>query len=167
MLIRDHGRQSERWAFTNAMVVYSKDPEIERIAAAIPICPEINRQYRMESYHSQIYYHLSFFKFALLSKTKYLVYEMATKMILSIGRLLFEDNMRLYPGRKWFWKELLTLPDKPDGICQLMLRLLDKPNIELEHNITKCITGYENYPLPSEEMKQRICKESTMNLAGW
>ena len=163
----DHGREIERWMFTKALVVFSKDAQINTLVVEIPSYPERDRTRRMESYHSQMHYHFSFFEFAYYSQTKYLIYETATKMILSIGRLILADNRILYPNRKWFFRELQKAPDKPAGMCEAMEAFLDAPTIEAGHELIEMVENYKAYPLPPEGMKARINQESILNLEEW
>jgi hypothetical protein len=121
----------------------------------------------MESYHSQMCYHFSFFEFAYYSQTRYLIYETATKMILSIGRLILADNRILYPNRKWFFRELEKAPDKPGGICEAMIAFLDNPTIESGNRVIKMVQGHKEYPVPPEGMKARLVRESILNLEAW
>lgn len=100
--IRDHGNEISKWAFIKTMILFSKDGEIDQLVAEIPKYPEQGRRQRMESYHSQIFYHFSFFEYAYYSQTKYLIYETATKMILAAGRLILADNKILYRTEKDF-----------------------------------------------------------------
>ena len=163
----DHGNEIERWMFTSALVVFSKEAEINRLVADLPRYPEKDCTRRMEGFHSQMHYHISFFEFAYLSQTKYLIYETATKLILSIGRLILADNRRLYPNRKWFFRELRKAPDKPAGVCEAMEAFLDAPTIEAGHQLIEMVENYKAYPLPPEGMKARIAKESILNLEEW
>lgn len=163
----DHGNEIDRWTFTKALVVFSSDQEINRLVVDIPRYPEQDRVRRMESYHSQMYYHISFFEFACCSQTKYLIYETATKLILSIGRLILADNRILYPNRKWFFLELQKAPDKPVGICEAMEAFLDTLSIPAGHQLIQMMEGHKEYPLPPEGMKARIAQESTLNLEEW
>ena len=161
------GNEIDRWTFTKALVVFSKDAEIDRLAAEIPRYPEKDRIRHMETFHSQMHYHISFFEFAYLSQTKYLIYETAVKLILSTGRLILADNRLLYPNRKWFFRELRKAPDKPEGLCEAMEAFLDAPTIESGHQLIEMVEGYKAYPLPPEGMKERINKESILNLEEW
>lgn len=165
--ICEHGNEIARWAFHQAKVIFSKDEEINRLVEQIPTYPETDRIKRMESFHSQILYHFSFFEFAFYSQTKYLIYETATKMILSAGRLILADNRMLYPNRKRFFSELIKAPDKPTGICEAMLGFLDRPTIEAGQKMIEMIQGYKAYPLPPEGIQARIAKESLLNLEEW
>jgi len=165
--LRQRGSEIMRWTFHQAQVVFSRDDEINTLVKEIPLYPEDGRIHRMESYHSQIYYHFSFFEFAYYSQTKYLIYETATRMLLAAGRLILADNRRLYPTRKWFFRELERTPDKPTGLCEAMVAFLDAPSIESGHKIIDLIEGYKQYPVPPEGMKARIAKESVLNLEEW
>lgn len=163
----DGGSELQRWAFTKAQVVFSRDPEVHSLTEEILTYPEAERLRRMGSYHSQMYYHFSFFEFAYYSQTKYLIYQTATQMLLSVGRLILADNRRLYPGRKWFYRELERTPDKPDGLCQAMLTFLDTPTIDNGRLILDLVEKHKSYPVPPEGMPARIVKESTLNLEQW
>ncbi len=167
MKTRDHGNEIDRWTFTKALVVFSKNPEINKLVAEIPFYREQGRIRRMESFHSQMYYHISFFEFAYYSQTKYLIYETATKLILSIGRLILADNRILYPNRKWFFRELRKAPDKPAGMCEAMEAFLDAPTIEAGHQLIQMVEEHKEYPLPPEGTKARIDQECILNLEEW
>jgi predicted nucleotidyltransferase len=165
--IRDEGSEFMRWAFYKAQVIFSREEEIYSWVKEIPIYPEAERTRRMESYHSQIYYHYSFFEFAYYSQTKYLIYETATRMLLAAGRLILADNRRLYPGRKWFYRELERTPDQPDGFCKAMVTFLEAPALETGHRIIDMLEAHKAYPVPSEGMKARLIRESMLNLEEW
>ena len=163
----ERGNEFLRWSFTNAQVIFSRDPEIDVLVKKILTYPEEGRRRRMESYHSQVYFHFSFFEFAYYSQTKYLVYQTATQMLLAAGRLILADNRRLYPGRKWFYRELERTSDKPEGLCEAMLAFLDTPTIEAGQGIIEMLTRHKAYPVPPEGMQARILKESSLNLEEW
>ncbi len=165
--IADNGNEIQRWMFTRALVVFSRVEEIDKLVTAIPGYPEEGRTRRMESFHSQMHYHISFFEFAYLSQTKYLIYETATKLLLSIGRLILADNRILYPNRKWFYRALKNTPDKPEGLCEAMEAFLDAPTSEAGHALIDMVEGYKDYPWPPEGVKARISQESILNLEQW
>jgi len=165
--IRLRGNEIDRWSFRKTLIVFSKDEEIEELVKAIPEYPEEGRIRRMESYHCQMYFHFSFFEFAYYSQTKYLIYETATKMILSIGRLILADNRMLYPNRKRFYRELEKAPDKPAGMCNAMLAFLDDPTVESGNKVINLVKRHKQYPVPPEGMKERLVKESILNLEEW
>jgi hypothetical protein len=95
------------------------------------------------------------------------IYETATKMILSAGRLILADNRLLYPNRKRFFSELRKAPDKPAGICEAMLAFLDQPTIAAGQKIIDLMESYKAYPVPPEGIQKRMHKESILNLEEW
>ena len=165
--LRDRGNEIERWIFIQPLVVFARDPAIYKLVSDIPSYPEQGRIRRMESFHSQMYYHISFFEFAYYSQIKYLVYETAVKLILSIGRLILADNRILYPNRKWFFRELMKAPDQPAGLCDAMEAFLDAPTIAAGHQLIEMVDGYKAYPLPPEGVKARIDQQPILNLEAW
>jgi hypothetical protein len=165
--IREHGNEIARWAFYRAQIIFSRDEEIDQLVKQILAYPEAGRNRRMESFYSQIHYHFSFFEFAYYSETKYLIYETATKMILSAGRLILADNRMLYPNRKRFFSELQKAQDQPAGLCEAMLAFLDRPTIEAGQKIIDLMQSHKAYPQPPEGIQRRIHKESLLNLEEW
>ena len=144
--VRDQGNEISKWAFYEAHIIFSQDGEIVSFIHEIPHYPEQGRMRRMESFHSQVFYHFSFFEFAYYSQNKYLMYETATKMILATGRLILADNRILYPNRKNFFSELKRAPAKPAGICEAMLAFLNNPTIEAGQQIIEKLQAYKEYP---------------------
>jgi hypothetical protein len=159
--IREHGNEIARWAFHQARLIFCREAEINRLVEEILKYPEAGRIRRMESYYSQVFYHFSFFEFAYYSQTKYLIYETATKLILSAGRLILADNRMLYPNRKRFFSELMKAPDKPAGICDAMLAFLDQPTIAAGQHIIDLIQSHKAYPCrwkaPNRESPKNPC----------
>jgi hypothetical protein len=161
--IQDRGSEIARWSFHGAQVIFSRDSDIAELAKQIPRYPEGERRGKMESYYSQMFYHMSFFEFAYYSKTKYLMYETATKMIHAAGRLILADNRMLYPNRKRFFAELQKVPDKPAGLCDAMLAFLDNPTVEAVWAVVHMVQNHKPYPVPPEGVKERIVKDSVLN----
>lgn len=161
--IRDRGSETARSAFDQAQVIFSRDNDINELVEQIPRYPEEDRLSKMKSYYSQIFYHFSFFEYAYYSQTKYLMHETATKMIHAAGRLILADNSMLYPSRKKFFDVLQKAPDKPEGICDMMLAFLEAPTIEAGGEMIEKIQGHKSYPIPPEGGKERIIKDSVLN----
>lgn len=162
--VEANGNDVARYAFTRAAVMFTRDADVPAIVSRITCCPEADRQARLETFHSQMYLHFSFFEFAVRSQTKYLIYETATKMILAIGRLVLADNRLLYPGRKWFFRELQRAPDQPRGLCAAMLDVLDRPTLDAGRDLLALVDAHKPYPLPAEGWRARIARDGDLNL---
>lgn len=161
--IHCEGNELTRWGFFKATIIFSSDEEIVDIINKISIYPGKEQQNRMVCFYSQIYYHFSFFEFAYYSKTKYLIYETATKFIFFIGRLILADNKSLYPGRKYFFRELSKQKMMPPNIVDDLLFFLDNPNIEQGKKIINKLNTYKEYPKPNEGIKNNIIRNSFWN----
>lgn len=57
--------------------------------------------------------------------------------------------------------------DKPEGLCEAIEAFLDAPTIDGGHRLVKMVEDYKVYPLPPEGLKERINKESILNLEEW
>jgi hypothetical protein len=160
---RDRGSEVARWSFLGAQVIFARDSVIEEFVRQIPRYPEEERRGKMESYYSQMFYHISFFEFAYYSETTYLMYETATKLIHAAGRLILADNRMLYPGRKRFFEALRKAPDKPQSVCDAMLAFLDTPTIDSGWAVVDLVQNHKAYPIPPEGVKERIIKDSVLS----
>lgn len=158
-----NGNELTRWSYTSAKVLYSTDNEIESIIKQIPVYPEKNRQYNMESFVSQIKMHYAYLQLAEYSNNTYLLYETATKIALFSGRLILADNHVLYPNRKWYSREIQRIQDKPQNFYENMCELLSKPTIEKAKCFIDTLLSYKNYPEPKEGWGNRFNKDSVLS----
>jgi len=172
--IRDHGNELTRWSYTSAKILYTTDDEIEDIVRQIPVFQEKERQYKMESFVSQIRMHYSYLMLAEYSKNTYLLYETAVKICLFAGRLILADNRVLYPNRKWYSREIQRIADKPAHFYEDMCGLLTQPTIEKANKFIDTLFAYKTYPEPAEGWVKRFndnsvfsWKNGTFSVEDW
>jgi predicted nucleotidyltransferase len=152
-----------RWSYTRAKVLYSLDDEIAEIIKLIPVYQEKDRQYKMESFVSQMRMHLSYLKLAEYSKNTYLLHETAVKIALFAGRLVLADNRVLYPNRKWYSREIQRIQDKPENFFADMCALLEGPTIAKARSFIDTLLAYKAYPEPEEGWVKRFNTDSVFH----
>jgi len=89
------GPEPARFAFVDAIVVSSRDPEVDRLVAAIPIYPEPEREEKLASFASQLPMHFSFMELADYSQNPYLLTDTSHELALFGGRLILAHNWLL------------------------------------------------------------------------
>ena len=163
VLIRDHGNELTRWSFTDAKVLFSVDNEIESIIRMIPVYQEGERRRKMESFASQIRMHFAYLQLAEYSSNPYLLHETAVKIALFAGRLVLADNRVLYPNRKWYFREIKRVRDKPVNFDEDMCALLSSPSIAGAQRFIDGLFAYKSYPEPAEGWPSRFNDDSVFH----
>lgn len=158
--VADHGTEPFRYSFTDAKVVLSRLPGIEALIQRCAAYPEHERTEKMVSFVSQIPVHFSFLEFGHYSQTAYVLHETAVKLVLFGGRLLLAHNRMLYPGRKWFQRELTKAPDKPENFIELANTLLNAPSIDTARIFMDTVLNHADWPYPPEGIGARFRYDS-------
>lgn len=156
-----------RFAFTNAIVVFTKDSALPDIINKIQMYPENEQEEKMISFVNQLPVHLSYLKFGEYSKNPYVLSETALKLVLFGGRLILAHNRLLYPSRKQFFKQLERAKDKPENFLSLATILLQNPSIAHAQAFYDCIMSFKDWKRPQEGNMQRYTDDTKQgNLEG-
>ena len=139
-----------RFAFVDAIVAFSRLPEVERLVGAIPVYPEHERVEKMKSFVTQLPAHFSYMELADYSQNPYLLVDTSHELALFGGRLLLAHNRLLYPGRKQFLRQLERAPEKPNGFMDRLNRLLREPGIPTASAFCGAIERFRDWPRPAE-----------------
>jgi hypothetical protein len=153
------GPEPARFAFADAIVAFSRVAQLEPIVASIPRYPENERTRKMIGFASQLPVHFSYMKLAEYSRNPYLLSQTAVELVLFGGRLILAHNRVLYPGRKWFLRELERAPDRPAELLDLADRLLTRPGIRPAAAFCERILGFRDWPQPPEGTMARFRRD--------
>jgi len=148
--VADRGPEPARYAFSEAIVAFSRIPDLERVIATIPRYPESERTGMMLSFVSQLPVHMSYIELAEYSDNPYLLSETAVELVLFGGRLILAHNRVLYPGRKWFLRALAWATEKPPDLLDLAEELLRRPGIEPARRFCTSVSSFRDWPQPTE-----------------
>lgn len=149
-----------RFAFTNALVVFTKEPTIKDLVKKIQVYPENERDEKMVSFVSQLPIHLSYLKFGEYSNNPYVLTETAVKLVLFGGRLILAHNRLLYPSRKQFLKQLERAEEKPKNFLDLATNLLRNPSITNAGTFYDSVMNYKHWKKPEEGFMQRYIRDT-------
>lgn len=153
------GPEPARFAFKDALVLFSRIPKLIDLVPRLVIYQEHERLEKMTSFASQLPVHFSFMELADLSQNAYLLSETAVEIVLFGGRLILAYNRMLYPNCKLFIREFSRAPEKPDGILQLAETLLRKPGIPTARAFCDTILTFKEWPQPAEGVMSRFVRD--------
>jgi predicted nucleotidyltransferase len=163
-LLRDVAdRGPEVWRFAlKDMLVFSKDREVERLVERGAAYPEHERTEKMASWVSQLPVHHAYLMFGEYSETPYVLAQCAVQIVLFGGRLILAHNRMLYPGRKWFMRQLRRAPEQPEGFLELATALLERPSIATSKAFVDAVEGFAEWPRPPEGAMARFCRDEEL-----
>jgi hypothetical protein len=157
------GPEPARYAFTDALVLFSHDESLRRAVASIPRYPENERAEKMASFASQLPVHLSYLELGEYSRNAWLLAETAVELVLFGGRLILAHNRMLFPNRKQFMRVLASAPDKPDGMVELAEALVRTPSIALARRFYDVVMNFKEWPVPPEGHMGRFQRDRETN----
>jgi hypothetical protein len=153
------GPEPARFAFSGTQVVFSRMPGLAGDLARIPVYPEAERSEKLASFASQIPVHVSYLELGEYSRNSYLLAQTAAEIVLFGGRLILAHNRMLYPGRKWFMRELERAPQRPPDLLELVADLVEHPSIRAAHAFADTVLGFTQWPAPPEGAMARFQRD--------
>lgn len=139
-----------RFAFSGALVAFANVPEVAALAAGIAVYPETERHEKLVSFAAELPVHRSYLAFGEYSRNPYVLAQCAEQLVLFGGRLILAHNRRLFPGRKWFLRELARAPEQPAGLLELAAALLERPSIATSDAFCDAVLHFADWPSPTE-----------------
>ncbi|KAI9011842.1 hypothetical protein DFJ74DRAFT_710755 [Hyaloraphidium curvatum] len=148
-----------RYAFTNAFVAFSRVPDLQELLDRIPVYQGRERAGKLAGFAGQLPVHLAYLRLGEYSRNAYLLAEPAVELVLYGGRLILAHNRMLYPGRKWFMRELARAPVKPEAMVRLAEELLAAPSIARAEAFCGAVLGFAAWPQPPEGATARFRRD--------
>jgi predicted nucleotidyltransferase len=146
--VADRGSEPARAAFLDAIVGYSRVPDLDALLARIPVYPEAERGAKMRAFAS----HLALFHWYVGEADKrqdpYLLSWTATNLVLYGGRLVLAHNRLLFPFHKWFMRQLRLAPDRPANMVELAEAVLRRPSRETALRFFECVSSFRDWGVP-------------------
>ncbi len=131
------GSEPSRHAFSNAEVLFSREPELDIIVKKIPVFQESERHEKLLSFYSAFTLSHSYY-WGESANNPYLRTKSISDIVLFGLRLLLEDSRILFPSQKGLVKALDKLPYPSKPIAEAMENFLNGPenrSLELFKNI--------------------------------
>ena len=159
----ERGPEPARFAFTDAVIAFSRIPELASVLERIPIYQETERAEKMKSFVSQLPVHLSYLEHAEYAKKEWLLAQTAVELVLFGGRLILAENRILFPNRKQFMAALERAPRKPEGFLELARDLSAHPSIALARRFHDSVMSFAEWPVPQEGYWGRFIRDRETN----
>jgi predicted nucleotidyltransferase len=140
--VAERGSEPARWAFKDAMVAFSHDPELPALVASAAAYPNEGHDERLRTFISYLLIHVWFMGEADKRADRYLATYASSRVTLFAGRAILAHNRMLYPFHKWFLRELEQAPEKPAGLLELMDRALVEPTRSNAEALTDAVVGF-------------------------
>lgn len=164
--ISKRGSEPSRYAFTDAVVLYAKGEELQKIISEIPIFQESERLEKLHSFYSAFTLAHSYY-WGESKNNSYLKLRSASDIVLFGLRLLLEDARVLFPCQKALLKSIEQLPyptaDLLNAIERFTHDLTDETKTCFINLIHENLRDYT----PSNEIDQIITQHVVDNEQWW
>lgn len=159
----ERGPEPARFAFTNARVLFTREPEVERVLPQIPVYQERERLEKVRSFVSQLPVHLAYLELGARSDNPWLLAQTATELVFFAGRLILAHNHILFGNRKQFMQQLAAAADKPEGIVERAQELMRTPSEARAHAFYELVIGFRDWPAAPEGPWARFQRDRETN----
>ena len=126
--IARRGSDPARYAFRDARILLTRDPSIGALLERVVRFPIEQRKTREHRFLAQVLAWTWFMEQAEAHGNLYLSTVATHKLILFACRVVLNANEALYPYHKWLLQETERLPHQPEGFCEKIAALLERPS---------------------------------------
>lgn len=132
--VAEKGSEPARFAFKDAILLYSCLDNINDLISAASAYPKHNKEDNLEKFNAQFEGWYWMYHEGLKTNDLYVINYAVTNLCLFAGRLLLAHNEILYPYHKWFLRVLETAPARPSEIIKTInTALITKTESDVSH----------------------------------
>lgn len=150
------GSEPARNAYLGAYTLFTKDPEIPEIVAAIPVFQEKEMEEKLLSFYSSLCLHRGYF-WPLSKENAYMKIRTAAEITYCCYRIILQENKILFPCNRRLEEFVEKAPNKPVGIIELGRVFLEKLDDKSLDNFVKATTDWMAYIPPADENEVLTC----------
>lgn len=107
-----------RNSFVKSRVLFTRDPEIEELVAAIPVFQESEREEKLLSFYCDLQLNYGYF-WKSCKPDGYMKIRVASELVYCIYRLVLQENRILFPCNRRLEETVERVKNKPEGIVEL------------------------------------------------
>jgi len=151
-MVAERGTEPARDAFRNAIIAFSKIPELDELLKTIPVYQNEEKQKKIKKFLAQLDIANWYMKEAERRDDLYLKVNAARDLVLFGGRLILAHNEILYPYHKLFMGVLEQAPEKPENFMELINTLLKNPNstnADTFYKAVKTFKAWKSFGVPA------------------
>ncbi|MCF3649683.1 nucleotidyltransferase domain-containing protein [Synoicihabitans lomoniglobus] len=128
--VADRGSEAARYAFQDAIVVFSRDDQIPALISRIVRFPVEKKADNIRRFLAQMNAWKWMAQEGRKHGNRYIVRRAIDNFILFSSRVILAHNERLYPFHKWMLREVERAPDRPADMLAMIDRILDESSAE-------------------------------------
>jgi predicted nucleotidyltransferase len=162
-LVAEKGSEPARFAFKDALVLFSRLDGIDETLKLIARFPVEGKAERMRRFMAQLEAWNWYAAEALKHGNPYLLSVSVDKVVLFGGRLILADNELLYPYHKWFLRVLADAPDQPPDLTNSIRTLLDDHSAENIQRFYELVKGFRDWGASDIEWPAQFVADSELN----
>ena len=156
----ERGSEPARWAFADAIVAFSRAPDIEELVRSAGTYPEAQREQKLRDFLGHAMLMTWFHREAAKRDDRYLAAYASSRLALYGGRAILAHNRMLYPFHKWFLTMLERAPLRPPDLLEQIRALLDDPNPARAEVLAAAVSDAVGIELTIAEAASRFTEQT-------
>ena len=156
----ERGSEPTRWAFADAIVVFSHAPDIEELVRSAGAYPEVEHGEKLRNFLGHARLMTWFHSEAAKRDDRYLAAYASSRLALYAGRAILAHNRMLYPFHKWFTTMLERAPLRPPDLLEQIRALLDEPTAARAEALAAAVSDVVGIHLTVEEAASRFTEQT-------
>lgn len=124
------GSEPTRASFYKARVLFSSDPEIERLLNKINTFPVEEREQKYRVFYANVWLNQCYFMSCIPEKGNYMRMHIVSEIVYSIYRMILEENEVLFPCNRRLEEYVDQCGHKPDRILELAEAFMERMDQE-------------------------------------
>lgn len=161
--VAEKGSEPARFAFKDAIILYSKLNHLDRLITAAATYPQSCKIDNMEKFYAQFEGWNWMYYEGLKRNDLYVINHSVTNLCLFAGRLLLAYNELLYPYHKWFLKILSTAEQKPQNIVELINTALSTKSKSSIQDLYNTMNDFNDWPQHEHGWGAKFVIDSEIN----
>jgi predicted nucleotidyltransferase len=145
----EKGSEPTRNSFLCARVLFSKDPEIERIVNAIPVFQLSEMEDKQLSFYSSLMLNYAYF-WKDCKPDGYMKTRVAAEIVYCIYRLILQENHILFPSNRRLEETAAKAAKKPEGIVELCHKFCETYDSDACDQLVDAYLKWTMYQIPSD-----------------
>lgn len=156
----ERGSEPTRWAFADAVVVFSRVPDLEELVRSAGAYPEAGHDEKLRNFLGHAMLMTWFHSEAAKRDDRYLAAYASSRLALYAGRAILAHNRMLYPFHKWFTSVLGRAPLRPPDLLEQIRALLDEPTAARAQALASAVSDVVGIQLTIEEAASRFTEQT-------
>lgn len=140
--VAERGSDPARWAYDGVRVLFSREPALADVLAAITRYPDEDHEERVRSFAAQLVAWRWFYREGKAKANVYLQTTALSKLVLFASRLVLAHNRTLYPFHKWVLRVVEDVPDRPADLIERIDALLAAPDQGKVDGLVEAVLGH-------------------------